>query len=148
MSEPDERDPATLVMDGLVQASFGVMALLSQVAAAHDLSVTQLRVLAILRDREPRMAELAAHLGLEKSSVSGLIDRAVRRGLVRRGVGGDDARAVRVGLTPEGRRLARALTERVAEALAPAIGTLGPADQRRLGGLLEKLLEASGGVGR
>jgi MarR family transcriptional regulator, lower aerobic nicotinate degradation pathway regulator len=148
VSEPDERDSATLVMDGLVQASFGVMALLSQVAAAHDLSVTQLRVLAILRDREPRMAELAAHLGLEKSSVSGLIDRAVRRGLVRRGTGGDDARAVRVGLTPEGGRLARALTERVAEALAPAIGTLGPADQRRLAGLLEKLLAGSGSMGR
>ena len=50
------------VMDALVQTSFTVMALLSQVAAAHDMSLTQLRVLAILRDRQPRMAELAAHL--------------------------------------------------------------------------------------
>ena len=64
-------------MDGLVQVSFTVIALLSRVAAEHDLSLTQLRVLAILRDREPTMAELATHLGLERSSVSGLIDRAV-----------------------------------------------------------------------
>lgn len=152
MSPPADRDPRPLsVMDGLVQVSFAVMAVLSRVAAAHDLSVTQLRVLAILRDREPKMAELAAHLGLEKSSVSGLIDRAVTRGLVRRQAGGDDARSVRVRLTPEGRRLARALTGHVAEALAPVIGTLGPADQRRLAGLLEGVLAgqetAAGGGG-
>ena len=71
------------LMDSLVQVSFTIMALLSRAAAEHDLSLTQLRVLAILRDREPTMARLAAYLGLERSSVSGLIDRAVRRGLVR-----------------------------------------------------------------
>ena len=71
------------VVDSLVLASFTVIALLSRVAAEHDLSLTQVRVLAILRDREPTMAELADYLGLERSSVSGLIDRAVRRGLVR-----------------------------------------------------------------
>src|ERR1700683_1415341 len=76
------------VVDSLVLASFTVIALLSRVAAEHDLSLTQLRVLAILRDREPTMAELADYLGLERSSVSGLIDRAVKRRLVRRGARG------------------------------------------------------------
>ena len=71
-------------MDSLVQTSFTVVALLSRVAAEHDLSLTQLRVLAILRDRTPTMTELATHLGLERSSVSGLVDRGVRRGIVRR----------------------------------------------------------------
>ncbi len=98
------------VMDSLVQASFTVIALLSQVAAEHDLSLTQLRVLAILRDRQPRMTELATHLGLERSSVSGLIDRAAGRGLVRREVSSDDGRAVRVSLTPAGQRLASLLS--------------------------------------
>lgn len=72
----------------------------------HDLSLTQLRVLAILRDREPMMVERAAHLGLERSAVSGPVDRAVRRGLVRRDASEKDGRAVRVALTPDGRRLA------------------------------------------
>ena len=63
------------LMDGLVQVSFAVVATLTQLGAAYDLSLTQLRVLAILRDREPRMAELADHLGLDRSTVSGLIDR-------------------------------------------------------------------------
>src|ERR1700681_2371450 len=79
--------------DSLVQLSFGVIAVLSRVAAEHDLSLTQLRVLGILRDREPTMAELATYLGLERSTVSGLIDRAVKRGLVRRDASEDDGRA-------------------------------------------------------
>jgi len=107
------------VVDSLVLASFTVIALLSRVAAEHDLSLTQVRVLAILRDREPTMAELADYLGLERSSVSGLIDRAVRRGLVRRDASEDDGRAVRVSLTPDGRRLASAGAQEVGELLEP-----------------------------
>jgi DNA-binding MarR family transcriptional regulator len=129
------------VMDALVQASFTVMALLSRAAAEHDLSLTQLRVLAILRDRAPTMAALAAHLGLERSSVSGLIDRAVKRGLVRRDVSSEDARAVRVSLTPDGQRLAGLLTEQIADLVAPMTRRLGPTDRKRLGSLLAKILE-------
>src|SRR3954453_7950752 len=102
MTEPGPDE----VMDRLVQVSFTVMALLSRAAAAHDLSLTQLRALAILRDRTPKMAELADYLGLDPSSVTGLIDRAVKRGLVRREAGDDDGRAVRVGLTEQAHRLA------------------------------------------
>jgi DNA-binding MarR family transcriptional regulator len=140
-AHPGRDQVSTELMDGLVQASFAVMALLSRVAAEHDLSLTQLRVLAILRDREPMMAELATHLGLERSSVSGLVDRAVRRGLVRRDASEKDGRAVRVALTPDGRRLAGALTEEVADLIAPMTRGLSLADRKRLGGLLTKLLE-------
>jgi DNA-binding MarR family transcriptional regulator len=128
------------VLDSLVQASFTVMALLSQVAAAHDLSLTQLRVLAILRDRQPKMAGLAAHLGLDRSSVSGLIDRAAARGLVRRDTSSEDGRAVRVSLTAEGQRLAALLTEEIGGLVAPMTGRLGTAEQQRLAALLAKLL--------
>jgi DNA-binding MarR family transcriptional regulator len=134
-------DPASSdVMDSLVRVSFTVIALLSQAAAAHDLSLTQLRVLAILRDRDPKMAELAAHLGLDRSSVSGLIDRAVRRGLVRRETSSDDGRAVRVSLAPDGQRLARLLTEEIGGLITPLTGRLSPVDQNRLSVLLGRLL--------
>lgn len=136
------RDPVSVdVLDTLVQVSFMVIALLSQVAAGHDLSLTQLRVLAILRDREPKMAELATHLGLERSSVSGLIDRAVRRGLVQRDISSDDGRAVRVSLTPDGQRLASLLTEEIGGLITPMTRSLSPADQKRLSTLLSRLLE-------
>src|SRR5580658_10128184 len=108
-------------MESLVQASFAVMALLSRAAAEHDLSLTQLRVLAILRDRRPTMAELATFLGLERSSVSGLIDRSVRRGLARRETSADDGRAVQVSLTRDGQRLARLVTDEIGDHMRPMI---------------------------
>jgi DNA-binding MarR family transcriptional regulator len=143
MTTRPDRDPAASreVMDSLVRTSFTVIALLSRTAAEHDLSLTQLRVLAILRDREPTMAELAAHLGLERSSVSGLIDRAVRRGLVRRDTSSEDGRAVQVSLTPDGQRLAGLLTEEIGDLIGPMTHSLGPADQKRLSVLLNKVLE-------
>ena len=134
MTEADE------VLDNLAQVSFAVMAHLSQVAAAHELSLTQLRVLGILRDRTPKMAELATHLGLDRSSVSGLVDRAVRRGLVERQASRDDGRSVRVSLTPAGRELAGELTAEVSRAMAPLTSNLGPADRTRLGVLLGRML--------
>jgi DNA-binding MarR family transcriptional regulator len=136
------RDPAAFeVMDSLVQASFTVVALLSRAAAEHDLSLTQLRVLAILRDHEPTMAELAAHLGLERSSVSGLIDRGVRRGLVRRDASNEDGRSVRVSLTPDGQRLASLLTGEIGDLIRPMTRSLSPAEQKRLSALLSKMVE-------
>jgi DNA-binding MarR family transcriptional regulator len=134
MAEADE------VLDNLAQVSFAVMALLSQVAAAHELSLTQLRVLGILRDRTPKMAELATHLGLDRSSVSGLVDRAVRRGLVERHASRDDGRSVRVSLTPAGRRLAGELTAEVSRVMVPLTAALGTADRTRLGVLLGRML--------
>jgi DNA-binding MarR family transcriptional regulator len=144
-SAPAGRAPAaTETMDSLVRVSFTVIALLSRVAAEHDLSLTQLRVLAILRDHEPTMGELAAYLGLERSSVSGLIDRAVKRGLVRRDPSGDDGRAVRLSLTPDGRHLARIGADEIGALIAPMTGSLTPADQKRLGTLLGRVLEHQG----
>ena len=74
-------------------SSFEVIAVLSRAAARHDLSLTQLRMLGVLRDREPRMAELADFLGLDRSTVSGLVDRAVatRPGAADRRTGGRPA---------------------------------------------------------
>lgn len=63
-------------------------------------SLTQLRLLGVLRDRRPRMTELAAFLGLDKSTLSGLVDRAERRGLVARDKNPQDRRVVDVFLTP------------------------------------------------
>src|ERR1700750_1339944 len=93
------------LVDAVVQLSFAVQGVLGELAAEHDLSVTQLRLLAILRDREPGTLELARHLGLSKSSASGLIERAERRGLGARSAAPADGRGVRVALTEAGRKL-------------------------------------------
>jgi DNA-binding MarR family transcriptional regulator len=93
------------IVDALAQLSFLIQGVLVDRAAAHDLSTAQTRLLGILRDRRPTMQELARLQGLDKSSVTGLVDRAEARGLVRREPSTDDRRTVRVVLTPVGRRL-------------------------------------------
>ena len=106
-------------VDALVEKSFAVMGVLTRVAAENGLSLTQLRVLGILRDRRLRMAELADFLGLDRSSLSGLIDRAEQRGLVQRTRNPDDKRVIEVGMTPIGLEQARAAQEQIRRALTP-----------------------------
>src|ERR1700754_4466317 len=130
----DAPEDLTLV-DALVQLSFVVQAALAAAAAEQDLSLTQLRLLGILRDRQPLMLDLARVLGLEKSSVSGLIDRAAKRGLVERVDAAHDGRAVHVKITTEGRRVGRRLAKRVErdiEALAAPLPERDRATLRRL----------------
>jgi len=126
--------------DALVQISFALMAALTEVAAEHDLSLTQLRMLGILRDREPTMADLATFTGLERSTISGLIDRAAQRGLVVRTADPHDGRSVRVSLTKQARGLVPEVTAAIADRIKPLTGHLSAAEQKRLTALLTKAL--------
>jgi DNA-binding MarR family transcriptional regulator len=119
-------------VDAVVQLSFSVHALLGEIAAEHELSITQLRLLGILRDREPAMLDLARHLNLEKSSVTGLIDRAQRRGLVERATAPHDGRAIHVRLTAEGRRLTEHVAAQANETLSELLDALPARDRARL----------------
>jgi DNA-binding MarR family transcriptional regulator len=129
------------LISALVRASFATTAVLSRVAAEHDLSLTQLRVLAILRDRRVRMSELADYLGLDKSTISGLVDRAEKRGLLQRAPNPADGRATDVFLTAEGIQLAGLGEGKIARSLSPMTGKLTNAETRRLTALLEHVLE-------
>ncbi len=138
MSSEPSADP---LIDSLVQSAFATMAMLSRVAAEHELSLTQLRVLGILRDRRLRMARLAAYLGLEKSTLSGLVDRAERRGLLERTASADDRRAVDVALTREGAALAERVHAEVSRELAPTLSGLSAVDRGRLAALIARTLD-------
>jgi DNA-binding MarR family transcriptional regulator len=135
--EGEQRD----LIDALARTSFVTMAVLSKIGAEHDLSLTQLRMLGILRDRRVKMSELADYLGLDKSTVSGLVDRAQRRGLLQRTPNQADRRVVDVHLTPAGLDLAARGAALVARSLAPLTSSLTPADTRRLTTLLEHMLQ-------
>lgn len=132
------------LISALVRASFATTAVLSRVAAEHDLSLTQLRVLAILRDRRVRMSELADYLGLDKSTISGLVDRAEKRGLLQRAPSPADGRATDVFLSAEGRQLAELGERTIAASLSPMTGKLTRAETRRLTALLEYVLDQQG----
>ena len=132
------------LVDALVRSSFAVMAVLSRIGAEHDLSLTQLRVLGILRDRRIKMSELADHLGLDKSTISGLVSRAEQRGLLGRAPNPADGRAVDVFLTAAGTEFAERGAAQLARALSPMTSELTSAQGRQLTALLERLLDGSG----
>ena len=143
MATPEEPPPAIAqdgLVDALVQVSFMTMAVLSKVGAEHDLSLSQLRVLGILRDRRVRMTRLADYLGLEKSTMTGLVDRAAKRGLLERGPNAHDGRAVDVFISPAGAALAERVHAQVRRSLAPLTSELDPAEQRQVQALLERML--------
>jgi DNA-binding MarR family transcriptional regulator len=127
------------LIDALAQNAYTVMAVLNKVGAEHDLSLTQMRVLGILRDRRLRITVLADYLGLEKSTMTGLVDRAVKRGLLARAPSATDGRAVDVFMTPEGEALVGPVYARVVESLTPMLQALKPAERRQLEALLERM---------
>jgi DNA-binding MarR family transcriptional regulator len=140
-----DRTPAPNLTDALVQLSFLIQATLARLASEHELSLTQVRLLGILRDREPGIVELADVLNLDKSSVSGLVDRAQRRGLVERACSKTtDGRAIRVLLTAPGRTMASQFAQRVSEELAELVKDFSPAQRQRLAALAARIVTSSG----
>ena len=88
------------------------------------------------------MNELAKLLELDKSSVTGLVDRAERRGLVDRVPSTADRRAVLVRLTDQGRRVAAEAAARFEPTYRVLLEPLPPADRDALAGLISRLLVA------
>ncbi|MFD9959669.1 MarR family winged helix-turn-helix transcriptional regulator [Amycolatopsis sp. NPDC058986] len=128
------------LVDGLMQLSFIVQAILGRLAGEQGLSVTQLRMLAVLDDREIGMRQLSGILELEKSSVTGLVDRAERRGLVRRIAVPGNRRAVHVTVTEAGRAVVRLVREAVRAELGQLAGTLSDSRQDSFRRSIEALI--------
>jgi DNA-binding MarR family transcriptional regulator len=135
-------------VDALVQLSFAVQLVLTRAAADHDLSVTQLRLLGILRDRTPSMAEIADYLELDRSSVSGLVDRAESRGLVSRRTADHDARVTLVELTSHGLTLGARIAESVSSELDALLASASAADRASIEKLAASMAETRASVQR
>ena len=140
---PADDDPSQGVTDALVQLSFLVQGVLTRLAAEQDVSVIQVRLLGILRDRRPGMLELARHLGLDKSSMTGLVARAEKRGLVQRLPSPHDGRGVLVSLTPLGRELTERCAAEVDRRFAALTASLSGDERAQLRALAEKLLRTA-----
>ena len=139
----DEPAPARPeLLDGLVQLSFAVQAVLSEAASAHELSVPLLRLLGVLRDREPGMLELANVLGVDKSSMTGLVDRAERRGLVHRRPAEHDRRSIQVLISARGSRLVTEVGAVVYREITTLLERLSVRDRTALEGIVTRLVGA------
>jgi DNA-binding MarR family transcriptional regulator len=141
-SAPPGAPGAVRPADGLAQLSFLIHGMLERRAREHDLSIIQTRLLGVLRDRRPTMNELARFLDLDKSSVTGLVDRAERRGLVERVPSTADRRAVLVALTDHGRSVVSGAAALFEADVSLLLERLPPADRASLAGLISHLLVA------
>jgi DNA-binding MarR family transcriptional regulator len=124
------------LFEALVQMSFTVIGIISTVAARHGLSLTLLRVGSTLRSRTLTMSELATYLGLDRSTVTGLITRAEERGFLVRIENEIDKRSSRVTLTDTGQDLSTACAAEIAREIEPVVAPLSTAERRRLDRLL------------
>ncbi|WP_147943176.1 MarR family winged helix-turn-helix transcriptional regulator [Microbispora sp. CSR-4] len=86
----------------LVRMSHVVQYVFADVSREHGVTPQQAQLLCMLNDGPIGMTELSRLLHLEKSSLTGLVDRVERRGLVTRVSHPRDRRACRISLTPEG----------------------------------------------
>jgi DNA-binding MarR family transcriptional regulator len=108
-----------------------------------DLSLTQLKALALLRGQEARLSvkDLAEGLGISVAATSRTVEGLVKRGLVDRDEDVADRRVKRVCLTARGRRMIeRVVAVRVA-ALRRVVDSLSDDQRTKLADALEALLE-------
>src|SRR5690606_19371219 len=94
----------------------------------HDISVSQCYALEALVERGPlTLNDLAAHLYLDKSTASRVVDGLERKGLARRGAHPQDGRAVLLSATPAGARLCRRIQGELVLGQLPLPEADGPA---------------------
>ncbi len=116
----------------LIRLSLAVQYVLQDVSRQHDLTPQQSVLMSSLLERPVGMAELTDRLHIEKSTLTGLVDRAEKRGLVHRTPDPGDRRALRVALTPAGRDVADTFYRAVTEALLAQLSDLPPETVRQL----------------
>ena len=130
------------LVDALPQLTFAVQGAFGRIAASYDVSLPAARLLGIVRDRQPTIGELATFLQLDKSSVTGLVDRAADRGLVARIASPADRRSVRVAITPEGRELIDAGAADFEAEIAVLVADLTAAQRTRLSVIASRVVAA------
>jgi DNA-binding MarR family transcriptional regulator len=114
-ARPQARD--TRLADTMVRLTHAVRRAFADASRAHDLTPVQAELLCVLTTGRTTMTELSHLLDIEKSSLSGLVDRAERRGLVRRAQLPGDRRRYYVELTHDGGRVALACHHEVTRRL-------------------------------
>ncbi|MFB9201370.1 MarR family winged helix-turn-helix transcriptional regulator [Nonomuraea spiralis] len=123
--------PGLSLTEALVRLAHLVQQVYGDVSREHDLTPQQAQLLCLLVDGPIGMSGLTRALHLEKSSLTGLVDRAEKRGLVARVRDARDRRACLIELTGAGAEIATRAHDGVAARLETLAAGL-PARQREL----------------
>ncbi|MFJ8113643.1 MarR family winged helix-turn-helix transcriptional regulator [Streptomyces sp. NPDC096132] len=124
---------------GLVRLSFLIQTVYTECSRDCGLTYAQAQLLCSLTFGPKGMAELCGVLGVERSSLTGLVDRAEQRDLVERRPDPADRRAVRVALTPSGEEAIGAFHRGITERLDALLADLPAAERKSFHLTLTKL---------
>lgn len=116
---------------------------------AHDLTPVQFAALAAVA-RQPGIDQrtLARSIGLDTSTVGGVVDRLERRGLMLRSPDPVDRRVRRLSVGAAGRELLQAVWPAMRRAQQRILAPLSAAEQAQFMRLLDRLVEANNAASR
>jgi DNA-binding MarR family transcriptional regulator len=106
-----------------------------------DLTLTQVKAICALSQKEMTVKELAERLGLSLPGASRAVDALVERELLHRREDDADRRMKRLGCTAAGREALRRLDEARLAGLESFTATLPAAQRKRLSGALRPILD-------
>jgi len=142
---PQDEDTRQVV-EAVLAASRLIVALSARALADVNESLTlpQLRTLVVLADREPlKLADLAAHLGVNPSTALRMADRLSAAALLERQPNPDSRREQLIRLTPAGHDLVRTVMDHRHEEIAALVRHLPSADRAGLVRALRALTGAA-----
>jgi DNA-binding MarR family transcriptional regulator len=129
------------VIDAVLRATqaFVGLALRSLETAGAPITLAQYRMLGALHaDDNQNVRDLAATLGVERSTATRMYTRLVNAGLVERKGDPTDGRAVVVSLTPAGRKVVTAVVQARRKNVAALLKPLSAARREQLVDLLDE----------
>jgi MarR family 2-MHQ and catechol resistance regulon transcriptional repressor len=109
------------------------------------LSEAQFNVLNVLAQKKSDLSqsELSEILVVDRSNVTGLLDRMEKSGWVVRRAASGDRRKYHIQLTPAGRKLWRSIYPKYEQAVVAAVGAIGSENARRAIDTLARLEQAA-----
>jgi DNA-binding MarR family transcriptional regulator len=125
---------------GLIQLCRLVQGINARISDRHKLTPVQAKLICVLAFGPRGMAELAQCFGVEKATLTGLVDRAEQRGLVRRSPVPGDRRALRVTLTDTGRRAATAFHAEATDEFNDLLSSLPSHDREHFRRSMAKII--------
>ena len=140
MDKSEQRVEHLDAAEGLIQLCRLVQGTYARISDRHDLTPVQAKLICVLAFGPRGMAELAQCFGVEKATLTGLVDRAEQRGLVRRSPVPGDRRALHVTLTDAGRRAATAFHAEATEELNHLLAPLPSRDREHLRRSMAKII--------
>ncbi len=140
-----ETDPGAMEVYGaLLEISSDILAASNSALARSGMSQARFRLMLHLRRAGSdglHPMDLASALGVERATVTGLVDGIEKDGLARRLPCRGDRRSILVALTPKGARLMDELAPERLRRVALLMSGLTPAEKKALVRLLDKVGE-------